>query len=49
MGKKCMGKKKARDNRSLFILSFTTAIVTFSLFLPSLQNAFVNWDDDAYI
>ena len=36
-------------NRYLLILAVTAGVAAFSLYLPSLQNGFVNWDDDAYI
>ena len=41
--------KNTRDNRFLFILAFSAAIITFAVFLPSLQNGFVNWDDNIYV
>jgi tetratricopeptide (TPR) repeat protein len=40
---------KTGYNRYLFILAVSAGIAAFLLYLPSLQNGFVNWDDDAYI
>jgi hypothetical protein len=34
---------------SLIIIATLVAIVTFIVFLPALQNEFINWDDDIYI
>jgi len=42
-------KKKKRGRRPLPALAVSVALVTFLLYLPSLRNQFVNWDDDAYI
>ena len=49
MGKKFMRMEKTQDNRSLLILAGFASILTFLVYLPSLQNAFVNWDDDIYV
>jgi len=35
--------------RTKYISAASVAIITFIVFLPSLQNDFVNWDDDKYI
>jgi len=35
--------------RTKLILASAVAVVTFIVFLPSLQNNFINWDDDKYI
>jgi protein O-mannosyl-transferase len=44
-----MRVKKTQVNRPLFILAGSAAVLTFLVYLPSLQNAFVNWDDDVYV
>ena len=33
----------------IYFLGFSLALVTFSVYLPSLQNDFVNWDDHVYV
>lgn len=30
-------------------VAFFISLITFATYLPSLQNGFVNWDDDAYV
>ena len=35
--------------KTKFIIASSVAILTFIVFLPSLQNEFVNWDDKTYI
>jgi len=35
--------------RNLVIIAALVAIVTFAVFLPALQNGFINWDDDLYV
>lgn len=39
------------QGQKTFILSsaLLTAVITFLVYIPSLQNDFVNWDDDEYI
>jgi len=32
-----------------FIIASSVAVVTFIVFLPALQNDFVNWDDHDYV
>ena len=32
-----------------YLLAASVALITFAVYLPALQNAFVNWDDDVYI
>ncbi len=32
-----------------FIIAALVALTTFMVYLPALQNAFVNWDDDVYV
>ncbi len=34
---------------NLVIIAALVAIVTFIVFLPALQNKFINWDDDSYV
>ncbi|MFZ2197103.1 MAG: tetratricopeptide repeat protein [Thermodesulfovibrionales bacterium] len=36
------------DKKRIF-LAFLVGIITFLIFLPSLQNEFVEWDDDQYV
>ncbi len=33
----------------VLILSILTALITFLVYLPALQNGFVNWDDQVYV
>ncbi len=35
--------------RNIVILAIAAAVVTFIVFIPSLHNGFINWDDDIYI
>ncbi len=35
--------------RTKFIIAGSAAVITFIVFLPSLMNEFVNWDDNVYI
>jgi len=35
--------------RAKFIIAGSVAIVTFMVYLPSLKNEFVNWDDNKYV
>jgi len=44
-----MRMRKTGYNRYLLCLAVSAGIAAFLLYLPSLQNGFVNWDDDAYI
>jgi tetratricopeptide (TPR) repeat protein len=32
-----------------YLCAFSVALLTFLVFIPSLQNAFVNWDDATYV
>jgi hypothetical protein len=53
------GKAKGEDGRiglapkatppSLIIIAASVALITFAVFLPALQNEFVNWDDNVYV
>jgi tetratricopeptide (TPR) repeat protein len=53
------GRAKSEDERiglaskvtppRLVIIAVLVAIVTFSVFLPALQNEFVDWDDNLYV
>ena len=36
-------------NRKVFWFAFLVALITIIIYLPALQNEFVNWDDDQYI
>lgn len=40
-------KKRSRDY--LPWIAFFMALITFVVYLPALQNGFVNWDDDLYV
>ncbi|MGD0884704.1 MAG: tetratricopeptide repeat protein [Thermodesulfovibrionales bacterium] len=54
-----LGTTKSEDKRtgftskatplSLIILAASVAVVTFIVFLPALQNEFLNWDDEVYV
>ena len=37
------------NKRTKYIIAFSVAVVTFIVFLPALQNEFLNWDDIEYI
>ena len=41
--------KKMQPHLRKSIIAGLVAIVTFIVYLPSLHNAFINWDDDRYI
>jgi hypothetical protein len=38
-----------RKNKSLLIVSFLISLITILVYLPALQNDFVNWDDNEYL
>lgn len=38
-----------RKIKNLFIVSFLVSLVTVLVYLPTLHNDFVNWDDDEYV
>ncbi|MHC4184099.1 MAG: tetratricopeptide repeat protein, partial [Planctomycetota bacterium] len=38
-----------RKSKNLLIVSFLISLITILVYLPALQNDFVNWDDDYYI
>lgn len=39
-----------KGNRYSFLwIAFLVALITFVVYLPALQNGFVNWDDDLYV
>jgi hypothetical protein len=38
-----------RRSKKLFIVSFLISLITILVYLPALQNDFVNWDDDDYV
>jgi protein O-mannosyl-transferase len=40
--------KKGRDDKTLLV-AIGTAVFTFLIYLPALQNSFVFWDDNTYI
>jgi tetratricopeptide (TPR) repeat protein len=35
--------------KTKFYVAISVAIITFTVFLPSLQNDFINWDDNDYV
>ena len=35
--------------RNRFIVAVSVAVITFTVYLPSLRNGFVNWDDGDYV
>lgn len=37
------------ERQSKYYLAATVALTTFLLYLPTLQNEFVNWDDSTYV
>ncbi len=37
------------NNKRSLILAFLVCIITILVYLPALQNDFVNWDDDVYV
>ncbi len=37
------------NNRKIILTALLSAIFTFAVFLPSIQNDFVNFDDDIYV
>jgi len=46
------GEKPVRHTAftiGLWVLFACIAIITFAVYLPSLDNGFVNWDDDVYV
>jgi tetratricopeptide (TPR) repeat protein len=43
------GPASKTDSRTLIIIAASVAIVTFIVFLPTVQNDFINWDDDSYV
>lgn len=32
-----------------YLAAASVALITFLVYLPALQNGFVNWDDDDYV
>jgi tetratricopeptide (TPR) repeat protein len=38
-----------RKSKNLLFVSFLISFITILVYLPSLQNDFVNWDDDKYV
>lgn len=38
-----------RKSKNLLIVSFLISLITIFVYLPALQNDFVNWDDDEYV
>lgn len=42
-------KKNMRKISFLRALAFLIAFITFAIYIPALQNGFVNWDDNFYI
>jgi hypothetical protein len=38
-----------RKSKNLLIVSLLVALITILVYLPALQNDFVNWDDDNYV
>jgi hypothetical protein len=38
-----------RKSKNLFIVSFLISLITILIYLPALQNDFVNWDDNEYV
>jgi tetratricopeptide (TPR) repeat protein len=38
-----------RKSKNLFIVSFLVSLITILVYLPALQNDFVNWDDNEYV
>lgn len=39
----------ARNINTVYFIAFIIALLTFIVYLPALQNGFVNWDDDVYV
>jgi len=44
-----MSDAAVRDGRMRFALAAVIAFLAFAVFLPSMQNGFVDWDDDLYV
>lgn len=42
-------RKNFYSSRILLVAAFIIAIITFLVYLPALNNGFVNWDDDLYV
>lgn len=40
---------KNKNHYSLILIGIIVALITFSVYIPSLQNGFVTWDDNDYI
>lgn len=38
-----------KNRVKIIIISLLTAVIVFSFFLPSLENGFVNWDDNNFV
>ncbi|MDP2689108.1 MAG: hypothetical protein Q8P48_03235, partial [Deltaproteobacteria bacterium] len=38
-----------KDNRKIYLASAALVVVAFLIYLPSVGNGFVNWDDQAYV
>ncbi len=47
--RKPKGKNYKSQKKYLFIASLTIALITFLVYLPALQNDFVNIDDGDYV
>lgn len=41
--------KKQQDKRYITFFCLALFLLTFTVYLPALQNGFVNWDDDIYV
>ncbi len=39
----------ANNKRNIYLSLFIVLIITCTAFIPSLDNSFVNWDDDVYV
>jgi tetratricopeptide (TPR) repeat protein len=45
-----MGSQKTLYSKAvIFTVSLSAALITFLVYLPALQNGFVNWDDGPYV
>lgn len=40
---------EGKNINTVYFIAFIIALLTFIVYLPALQNGFVNWDDDVYV
>src|SRR5512135_1394520 len=40
---------KRLQGKASYLGAFVVAVLTFLVYIPTLQNSFVNWDDDLYL